>query len=103
MRILLVGIALASSAAITAPANAQNAAAGGTSPTTVQVTAEPEKRICKREQSVGTRLSRAICLTRSEWKARDRENDEQRSRINDKMNNAPTERMQPGEATGSSG
>ncbi len=42
---------------------------------TVTVTAKPakEKKICRRDNTVGTRLAKYTCLTRSQWDAREAE------------------------------
>lgn len=49
---------------------------------------KPEKLICKRDSTVGTRLSQSICLTRSQWRARDRALEQNKNNLVDKMNGA---------------
>ena len=50
-----------------------------------------EKLICRREQTVGTHLAQSTCLTRSQWKARDREHDYDKQDLYDRTNrNAAT-------------
>ncbi|HEY1142598.1 MAG TPA: hypothetical protein VGE68_01050 [Sphingomicrobium sp.] len=50
-----------------------------------------ERLICKRQQTVGTRLSQSICLTRSQWKIRDREHEYNKQDLYDRTNrNAAT-------------
>ena len=102
---IIIGAALLGGTAISSPAfaaEARPAAAGAQSPD-IEVRAEPEKRICRREQAVGTRLAPRTCLTRSQWKARERENEEHKRRILDRANGAPTEHLLPGEPTGGGG
>jgi hypothetical protein len=54
-------------------------------------TPKPEKLICKREQTVGTRLSQSTCLTRAQWKERDRINEYNKDDTVDRINrNAAT-------------
>jgi len=47
-----------------------SAADVGSTPTT----AKPEKQLCRRVSSVGSRLGQLTCLTKSQWAAVDREN-----------------------------
>jgi hypothetical protein len=48
-----------------------------------------EKKICKRQTTVGTRLAASICLTRSQWRARDLAIKEHRKEFLDRANRAP--------------
>ena len=47
---------------------------------------KPEKLVCKRDSTVGTRLSQSICLTRSQWRARDRAMSENKDNLVNKVN-----------------
>ena len=60
--ILIAGVLVG--LASTAPAVAADTpAASAAQAPTAEGTAKPEKRICKRDNAVGTRLARATCLT----------------------------------------
>jgi hypothetical protein len=69
----------------------------------IEVRHKPEKKICVRDSTVGTRIAQRICLTRSDWKAREQQNEFERSRLLDKFNSTPGEKMLPGEPTGGGG
>ena len=57
---------------------------------------KPEKLICKRDSTVGTRLSQSICLTRAQWRARDRALEENKNNLVDKINGAAATPMPNG-------
>jgi hypothetical protein len=78
--------------AVTSPAAAADSAASDTQAPAAEGAAKPEKVICKRDNTVGTRLSRATCLTKSQWKARERQTDDQKNNVMDRLNRAPIER-----------
>jgi hypothetical protein len=86
---LLCGIAFAS------PAAAQEAP--GAQP------AKPDKVICRREETVGTLFQKTVCLTRSQWKARDQAARDNRDRLTDELNRRPTQIPLPGTPTGGGG
>ena len=98
---LIAGILLG--LAGTAPAAGADPAAPDTQASASEGTAKPEKVICKRDNTVGTRLSRATCLTKSQWKARERRVDEQKKNIMDRINRSPIERPMIGTPTASGG
>ena len=87
----------------TAPALAADPAASDTQAPAAEAPAKPEKVICKRDNTVGTRLSRATCLTKSQWKARERQADEQKTNVMDRINRQPIERPMIGTPTSSGG
>lgn len=60
---LLLGLLLLPAA----PALSQVAPAAAAEP---KVEAPAEKKICRREEGVGSRLNRKVCLTRAQWSAR---------------------------------
>jgi hypothetical protein len=99
--ILIGGILLGF--AVTSPAAAAESAVSDTQAPAAEGAAKPEKVICKRDNTVGTRLSRATCLTKSQWKARERQADEQKSNVMDRINRAPIERPMIGTPTSSGG
>jgi hypothetical protein len=47
--------------------------------------APPEKLVCKREQTVGTRLSQRVCMTRKQWADRDAATEQGKTQINDQQ------------------
>ena len=98
--ILIAGVLVG--LASTAPAVAADTpAASAAQAPTAEGTAKPEKRICKRDNAVGTRLARATCLTKSQWKARERKADDDKTDLLDRINRSPNERpMPPGKPTG---
>jgi hypothetical protein len=98
------GLALACGAIGVSPAFASVQAAATTQQQSgdIEVTGNPEKKICVRESAVGTRLAQRTCLTASQWKAREEQNEHERHRSLDQMNSAPTEKMLPGEPVGPS-
>lgn len=52
---------------------------------TVTVTAKPtkEKKICRRDNTVGTRLAKYTCLTRAQWDSREAEAQKEKDRMID--------------------
>ena len=42
-----------------------------------------ERKICRRDDAVGTRLAPRVCLTKAEWKARDETQRERKRRLRD--------------------
>ncbi|WP_066659282.1 MULTISPECIES: hypothetical protein [unclassified Sphingomonas] len=52
---------------------------------TVTVTGKPvkEKKICRRDNTVGTRLAKYTCLTRAQWESREAEARKEKDRMID--------------------
>lgn len=72
MRIALLSVALILSAPALANDNAASSAIGSQE---VGVTTEPakeSKKVCRRQDTTESRLSKKLCLTADEWKQRDR-------------------------------
>ena len=87
-----------------APAVAADPVTQGSVPVAGQPAPKPEKMICKREaRSVGSHFSRATCMTRSQWKAREQNNYEDKSRLLDKYNGNPQGAILPGTPTSPGG
>ncbi|GAA4016361.1 hypothetical protein GCM10022280_14210 [Sphingomonas swuensis] len=58
---LLLGLLMA------VPASVQAQSAAPAAPQTSKATGEAEKRICRRDEGVGSRLGKRVCLTRAQW------------------------------------
>ena len=57
--------------AIVTPAAADEAPAAATPPAAQPATAaNPDEVICKREEQLGTRFSKRVCMTRAQWEQR---------------------------------
>jgi len=101
MRNLLIAGVLLGFAGTAPAVAAETPAAPAAQAPAAEGTAKPEKRICKRDNSVGTRLARATCLTKSQWKARARQADDDKTDLLDRINRSPIVRpMPPGKPTG---
>ncbi|MFN4096400.1 MAG: hypothetical protein ACK4GG_06510 [Sphingomonas sp.] len=61
---LALGALLLAAPMISTPAFAQDAKPAAAKP-------PKEKKICRRDNTVGTRLAKYTCLTRDQWKARE--------------------------------
>lgn len=71
----ILAIALLNGAFVALPA---------TSASAQEITVEGEKaerKSCRRESVVGSNFQKRICLTREQWKARDRAQDEYKSKL----------------------
>jgi len=65
--ILAAGLVLG---ALSAPALADSASATASGPTTKTETNDPNRMICKRVETIGSRLgAKRVCRTKSEWDA----------------------------------
>lgn len=88
---LLCAVALASPALAADSAGASAAGQG-------QPVGKPDKIVCKRVEggeSVGSLLSKSICMTRSQWTAREQANRDNRDRIMDEYNRTPIQPLLP--------
>ncbi|MDK2768250.1 hypothetical protein [Sphingomonas sp.] len=61
---LALGALLLAAPMISTPAIAQDAAPAAAKPV-------KEKKICRRDNTVGTRLAKYVCLTRAQWESRE--------------------------------
>ena len=94
---LLLAAALLCGFAGTSSAAAEADSAAATTSTAAQQPEKPaEKVVCKREQTVGTRLSHSLCLTRSQWKLRAHREEESKSRAIDKINSKASDPLPRG-------
>lgn len=89
------GSVLASALLITGLTSAMPAVAGDANAqgagTTSAEPAKPEKVVCRREATVGSHFRKSVCMTRSEWKAFDRNQLDAKERLLDRGYNRPTE------------
>jgi hypothetical protein len=65
--------------------------------------AKPEKIVCRREETVGTLFSTSVCLTRSQWKAREQASRDNKDHVMDEVNRQAIERPQPSAPTSPGG
>jgi hypothetical protein len=70
--LITVGLALAT---LSAPLLADSGASSAPAPTTKSDAGDPNKVICRRIETIGTRLdSKRVCRTRAEWEAEQQAN-----------------------------
>jgi hypothetical protein len=90
-------LSLALLAALSSPAAADDPAI------VVKAPDQPAKKICVRENTVGTRLAPVVCLTREQWKQREHADDDLKDRLRDHINRQVQDRPMPGTPAGSGG
>ena len=61
-------LTLAAAISMSAPLAAKNNSQGQGKPATSAKAAQPEKKICKRLATTGSRMEERVCLTKEEWK-----------------------------------
>jgi hypothetical protein len=68
---MTIMIASAAALLVAASSGAQDAPASKETPS---ATPDPDKKVCRREQALGSFLSKSVCHTRREWATIDNEN-----------------------------